>query len=370
LRVLLLSEISSVHTIKWANSLSAKNLDIMVFGLKPGDEELYSNRVKIRATRISEELVSKPKGSLLKFPYISAIPKVRKLIKEFKPDIIHSHYISSYGIIGSLTGFHPLINSVWGSDIFTFPYKSFLHKKIIKYVLSKSDRILSTSRVMSEQTSIFTNKKIEVTPFGIDTEQFVPFETESIFSQDEIVIGTIKGLEDQYGIDYLLKSFQIVKQRMPGKPLKLLIAGKGSLEQELKNLSVELGIQDDVVFTGEIPFVDVPAYHNMIDIFAALSISESFGVAVIEASSCEKPVVVSDSGGLPEVVEHNVSGIVVPQMDVEKAAEAFIKLIEDEQLRKKLGKAGRIRVKKLYDWNVCVQQMISIYQDVLNERVN
>lgn len=369
MRVLLLSEISSVHTIKWANSLAEKEIEVMVFGLKPVNENLYHKNIKIESAQISEKLAARPKGSLAKIAYITALPRVKKLIAQFKPDILHSHYISSYGIIGALTGFHPFIVSVWGSDIFTFPKKSIYHKKLIKYILSKSDTILSTSKMMAERTSKYTDKNIEVTPFGIDTEMFYPFETKSIFLKEDLVIGTIKALEKQYGIEYLIRSFHLTKKNHPQIPLKLLIAGKGSLENELKKLTVDLGIQNDVVFTGKIPFSDVPKYHNMIDIFIALSVSddESFGVAVIEASACGKPVIVSDAGGLPEVVKDGITGFIVPKNNPEITSENLVKLIQDEKLRKSLGNAGRERVKRLYEWNNCVNQMISIYQKITDK---
>ena len=86
-----------------------------------------------------------------------------------------------------------------------------------------------------------------------------------------------------------------------------------------------------------------------------------FGVAIIEASSCAKPVVVSNVGGLPEVVENNVSGLVVPPRNPQKTADALEKLILDEKLRVKIGNNGRERVRKMYNWNNNVKQMLEIY---------
>lgn len=190
---------------------------------------------------------------------------------------------------------------------------------------------------MAKETKLYTNKDIEVTPFGIDMEQFKSMEVESLFDKDDIVIGTVKTLEDKYGIEYLIKAFKIVSDKYPDLPLKLLIVGGGSLEGSLKSLVKELNLEDKTIFTGKVPFKDVPKYHNMLSVSASVSIvnSESFGVAIIEASSCAKPVVVSNVGGLPEVVEDGVSGFVVPSRDPQKTAEAIEKLVLDKNLRKK-----------------------------------
>jgi glycosyltransferase involved in cell wall biosynthesis len=149
--------------------------------------------------------------------------------------------------------------------------------------------------------------------------------------------------------------------------LKLLIVGSGSLDKELKKLTKELEISSKTIFTGNIPFSEVPKYHNMLSVSVSVSVSnsESFGVAIIEASSCAKPVVVSNIGGLPEVVEDGVSGFVVDARNPQKTADAIEKLILDEELRINIGNNGRDRVKRLYSWDDSVRQMINIYKDIL-----
>jgi len=146
--------------------------------------------------------------------------------------------------------------------------------------------------------------------------------------------------------------------------------GGGSQDAFLKKLCADLGITSHVAFTGMIPYDEVVRYHNMIDIYVAVSVyqSESFGVAIIESSACEKPVVVSNMGGLPEVVDDGVTGFVVPARDPDATAAAIERLVLDKKLRAKMGTAGRRRVMELYDWKVNVDQMVSIYDDVLREK--
>jgi len=365
MKILLLSDPNSSHTIKWITSLASRGIDIILVGLenlKVNSYNSYSN-VKIKTLGIK---ITREEGSLKKILYLQALPLIRKLIRKFKPDIVHSHYASSYGLLGALTGFHPFIVSVWGSDVYSFPEKSFFHKRIIRFVLDKADIICSTSNTMAKRTGIFTNKNIEVIPFGVDTKIFKPMRVESLFDQNDIVIGTVKTLEEKYGIEYFIKAFKLVSDKYKNLPLKLLIVGGGSLEKELKELAKSLGTLDKTIFTGRVPFEEVPKYHNMLSVSVSVSESESFGVAVVEAMACGKPVVVSNMGGLPEVVEDGKVGFVVPPRNPEETAKAIEKLVLDKELRIKMGLAGRERVKKLYEWDKCVEKMINIYKEVLN----
>lgn len=367
MKLLLLSDPNSVHTIKWAKSLAQNNINIIIFGLGDFTVKDYDGISNIQVKTL-EETVTRNEGSFSKLKYLKALPIIKQIIKDFEPDIVHAHYASSYGLLGTLSGFHPFVLSVWGSDVFSFPLKSPIHKIMLRNNLKKADKILSTSYVMAKETKLYTNKDIEVTPFGIDMEDFKPMEVESLFNKDDIVIGTVKTLEDKYGIGYLIKAFKIVSDKYPALPLKLLIVGGGSLEKYLKNLSKELNVEDKTVFTGKVPFSDVPKYHNMLSVSVSVSNSESFGVAIIEASSCAKPVVVSNVGGLPEVVEDGVSGFIVPPRDPEKTAEAIEKLVLDKDLREQIGQNGRERVKKLYNWDDNAKQMIEIYNNIIKNQ--
>jgi len=310
MKLLLLSDPNSVHTMKWAKSLAYKGINIVIFGLGDFTVQDYDGIKNIKVQTLNE-VVTSNEGAWSKLKYLKALPTLKKIIKEFQPDIVHAHYASSYGLLGALSGFSPFVLSVWGSDIFSFPKKSFLHKMVLKYNLQKADKILSTSHIMAKETTLYTGKEIEVIPFGIDIKQFKPMNIESLFAKNDIVIGTIKTLEKKYGIEYLLRAFKIVSDKYPVLSLKLLIVGSGSLKKYLKDLSGELNIEDKTVFTGKVPFAAVPKYHNMLSVSVSVSNSESFGVAIIEASACAKPVVVSNVGGLPEVVEDGVSGFVV-----------------------------------------------------------
>lgn len=367
MKILLLADPNSIHTQRWAKSLSKQGLEIYIFGLSPVIGNLYidSPQIKIYSGNIDISVSNQSKGILTKFNYLNVLSKLKTLIQEIRPDIVHAHYATSYGLLGALSGFHPFIISVWGSDVFDFPNRSWFHRSLLKFNLNKADKILSTSHVMAKETAKYTDKPIEVTPFGIDLNLFKKETvTNSRLNNSDIVIGTIKSLEKIYGIEYLIQGFKILKNKYPQLPLKLLIVGSGSQESILKNLVKVLDIEKDTIFTGFVPYDKLPKYHNTISVFVALSNQESFGVAVLEAAACSNPAVVSNVGGLPEIVDDNVTGLVVPPADPQKAAEAIEKLILNKELYAKISVAARKKVENSYNWDDNVEQMIKIYKNL------
>lgn len=367
MKIFFLADGGSTHTIKWAKSLAKLGHEIFIYGIAGFNPEIYKDFPGITAVSfgMNTPVTKAGNGSFKKLKYLSALNEIRKNIKTFQPDIVHAHFVSSYGLLAALVKTPKLFMSVWGADVYDFPARSFIHQRVIKFILSKADSIFSTSGVMAVQTSKFTSKKIHVIPFGIDLKKFYPRKVQNpIWSKDDFVIGTVKTLEEKYGITDLVKAFAIAKKKLPGMSLKLLVVGKGSQEILLKSMVKELGIEPDVHFTGWINIDSVPDYHNQLDlaVFPSTLDSESFGVAVVESSACEKPVIVSRKGGLIEVVEENVTGLIVPARDPESLAEAIIKLATNPELRTKLGKAGRERVELLYNWDNNLRDMNSFYQ--------
>ena len=369
MKILLLADSNSSHTIKWATSLAEKDFEIIIFSFTENVTDIYKKykSIIIESAGIPRIKQFNTELHFSKVIYFSAIPAVKRIIKKYKPDILHAHYASSYGLLGAITSFHPFIVSVWGSDVFDFPKKSFLHKVIMKYIFRKADKILSTSNIMATETNLYTQKKIEVTPFGVDTEKFQPRKSINLFRNEAIVIGTVKTLEKKYGILFLLKSFANVKSKHPELPLKLLIVGGGTEEKQLKALAVRLKISGETIFTGKINHDEVNKYHSQfsIAVFPSINDSESFGVSVLEASACEVPVVASKIGGVPEVVQDGITGILVSPKDEMVLAEAIEKLVLNADLRSKMGKAGRKFVQQNYELKSSVAKMTIQYREIL-----
>lgn len=358
-KIALLANIASIHTTRWANALSEKGYDIHLITQHRGGD-LLSERITVHYLPFQGN-----KG------YFLNVPTLRKCLKKNKPDLLHAHYASGYGTLGRLSGFHPYILSVWGSDVYDFPYESSLRMRLIKKNLKAADLIASTSHVMAKQTHKICEglSKIHVTPFGIDINFFKPDKSRN--HKEIITIGTVKTLAFKCGIDTLIKGFAetsntlITKDKCIASRLRLLIVGGGEDRDSLEQLADSLGITDVTEFAGAVPYASVPNYLNMLDIYVAASRLESFGVAILEASSCSLPVIVSDVGGLPEVVEDGVTGIIIPKDNHHALAKAIEKLVINEDFRRKMGQAGLQRVIDHYTWEDSVSIMEEVYKLVV-----
>ncbi len=357
----MLGDGGSSHIQKWVKGLTPHGIEIGLFSLHHFDEQIYSG---VKGFSILNNPSSRNARSLFtKIAYLKSTGAIKKQLAAYKPDLLHAHYASSYGMLGGKTKFHPLIISVWGSDVYDFPKKSALHKNLFERVLSKADRICSTSHCMKEETQKYSDKTIDVVPFGIDTELFAP-QGKGFAEKQEITIGIIKSLEKKYGIEYLVRAFHEVLKANPAKNLRLLVVGDGSGGAEYKKMCADLGITDKVTFTGKVSHTDIVKYHQEIDIFVSLSVldSESFGVSLVEAMACGKPVVASNVAGFREVLGNDNCGILVPRNNHIEAAKAITNYINHPKMASETGARARKRVLEHYDWNRNLEQMVAIYK--------
>lgn len=360
----MLSDMGSIHTKRWVKSLSERGCSIMLFSFVENSVDFYANlnNVQVRCA-----LAKESRSNWDKAMYLKSVSTVRRLIKDYSPDIVHAHYASSYGLIGALAKSKkiPFILSVWGSDVYDFPNNVPFGKQIIRFNLKKADKILSTSHVMAKETMKYSDKKIDVTPFGVDTTLFKP---RSFNETDEFIIGNIKTLRPKYGIDILIKAADIVIKNNPSRKIRLDIYGEGPQKEELIRLSESLGIADKVNFMGFVNNDKLPAVYNSVSVSVSVSDSESFGVVAVEAMACGCPVVTSDADGFTEVVDDAITGFIVPKRDVEATAEAIQRFIDNPDLRVTMGKAGRTRVERLYNWDDNVDKMMQIYHHILKNK--
>ncbi|MEQ9423717.1 MAG: glycosyltransferase [Cyclobacteriaceae bacterium] len=359
MKIVLLANRKWVHTVNWANTLDNLGHDIHVLSMHCGADQFN------KSVKFHKLIIPAPVG------YYLNVFQVKRLLRKINPDLLHAHYASGYGTLNRLTNFSPNILSMWGSDVYEFPSKSKWHHHLISKNLKHAEAVFSTSNSMADHVKSFFNysSKIWVTPFGVDLDTFHPGD---IIAKQEITLGTVKKLESKYGIDLLLKAFKkLLESNDPVvkiKPIKLLIVGSGSKKGKLLRLSKRLKIEDSVQFINHIPHSMVPHYLRQLDVYFALSRSdsESFGVAILEASACQVPVITSNKGGLPEVVRNEETGYIISEENIDEIVEKSVMLINNEKLRAELGKNGRSFVQNNYSEELTVEQMIRSYREVLS----
>lgn len=303
--------------------------------------------------------------------YLNA-PQLHRLVKQIQPDVINVHYASGYGTLARWGKIGSYLLSIWGSDVYEFPYKSKLNKWILTRNVKSAKMLASTSNCMAEQLCKVMGHelKIGITPFGVDIQQFSGRQSEEK-SDRNILIGTVKALEPVYRICDLIEAVGVLRQKLIqsgeealADKISVKIYGDGSLKEDLEKQIERSHLKETVFLQGKIPNTQVPEALSEMDIFCAVSEEESFGVAVVEAMAMRRPVVVTDAEGFREVVVHGQNGFICKKRDPDSIADALEILVKDEKMRRAFGDAGQKRAVELYDWEKNVDTMELLYQEL------
>ncbi|MDO5018441.1 MAG: glycosyltransferase [Lagierella massiliensis] len=359
MKICFLADCTSAHTKKWCEYFLNKNYEIVVVSLTSGKIP----GCKVYDFNVGETIHKKDLNKL--FSYFSKVKRVKEIIKKEKPDIIHAHYATSYGLLGSMLKFKPYILSVWGSDVYDFPRRSFIHKYLLKYNLKKPDIVMSTSTDMKNEILKYTNRDILITYFGVDPKIFKPIL--GLKDKDTFTIGTVKSLYKVYGLKYLVEAFNKLVKKYPETSFKLILAGEGEEERNLREQVKNLNLTKLVEFPGYLSIEKLVKTYNKMDVAVFPSLQESFGVSAVEAQSCCVPVVCTDVGGLPEATKPGESSILVKPSNSDELFKAIEKLFLDEKLRTRMGENGRNHVIEKFVLEENFSKIDSIYKLILKE---
>jgi len=179
----------------------------------------------------------------------------------------------------------------------------------------------------------------------------------------------VANLYMEKGVFELLYAFKaLLLRKEPAYPVKLLIAGKGPEAAWLRNMILQLGLEDRVRLIGPHPYSAMPSIHNLADVFVLPSKPaprwlEQFGYVLVESMACGKPVITTGSGSIPEVVGD--AGVLVPSADYIALADALEELLDSSRLRQELGARARLRTEELFDARRVAQQFKDHYDSLL-----
>jgi len=201
--------------------------------------------------------------------------------------------------------------------------------------------------------------KIEVIPFGVDTNQF-RYST----PPDNHDILALGGLFKRKGFDFLIEAMNRVVKEFPDA--KLHIVGDGPQRGNLMKLAKKLNLEKHVIFHGFIPLRKVPEFYRMCRVMCLPSLSESFGRVIIEAMASGRPVIATRTIGARGIIKHGKTGFLVPVADSKALANALFKVLSDYDLTCKMGLEGRREVEGKYDWKVIAQMYYEIYESLIS----
>ncbi len=255
----------------------------------------------------------------------------------------------------------PAIVNYRGGEAGSFLDKSFF---LIKPTLKAADAIVVPSAFLEK---VFARKAVRVTvvPNIIDLGRFTPSSTmaKPFIRPDSINILVARNLEPLYDIETALRAFQVVRHELP--EAKLRVAGSGPEEQKLIELSSELGIGESVTFLGRISNENMPELYRSSDIAVNSSLVDNMPISILEALASGVPVVSTDVGGIPVLVEDGKTALLVPPRDPKGMAEKVLGLIRDPTRYSHVRDAG-MRLVRRYAWAEVRGQWVHVYAKALD----
>ena len=296
----------------------------------------------------------------------------RRYIRRLDPNLLIGNGVSGtnpYGFCCALSGFHPFVVLVWGSDILVEAKNSFLLRIVAKFVLKKADGVIVDSEIKSQAALALGCQKTKIWkfPWGIDLEAFrsgtdaFDIKRKMCWENNKIVIST-RNHFPIYGVDYLISAIPMVVEQVPDA--RFLIIGEGPNTKMLKKMVEDLNIKDYVSFTGKVPNICLPKYLNIADIYVSTSLSDGASNSLLESMACALPVVVSDIPGNREWVTDGKNGFLVPVKDAKALAEKIVFLLKNDNLRKLFGDNNSKLTKEKADWTKNVSVLYRCIQDL------
>ena len=250
-------------------------------------------------------------------------------------------------------------------------------KRVRQYWLAKPDHVIACSRDVFEvvKAAGVPSDRLSLIYSGLPAYRLEPLDGVAVDDQIEklvhvepgtLVIGTMARLTPRKGIEDLLRAFHLVRDRWQGRLKLLMVGGEGHPDYErlLHDLAHQLGIDDAVTFAGHQDHV-LPFLKSM-DIFVLAARSEEGGpIALLEAMAMERPIVSTSVGGIPEFVLHGQTGYIVPPCDPQGLSQAILQLLEDPEMRGKMGQAGRARVEECFTSERTLASLMNVYTKLL-----
>jgi 1,2-diacylglycerol 3-alpha-glucosyltransferase len=315
---------------------------------------------------------------------IPVSPFVDQLLPTLKLDVIHTHHPILLGQTAARKAAEldlPLVftfhTQYWEYTHYVpFPQEAiqdFLKNAVHRWLrefMQKCQHIIIPSESLKDilVRDYGLHERYSVIPTGTDLEPFMNADGKSLRSkngwQEETVLISVGRLAPEKNWDTLVRAFAKVHEKHAG--MRLVLIGDGAARSSLEALAAELGVAEQVTFTGALPFQEIPRYLKAADAFAFASVTETQGLVTIEAMAAGLPVVAVDGPGTRDIMEHGKQGFLV-ENDSDALAKGINKLLADPQRLKRLSN-NALKKAKTFEVNQLGKQLLGVYEQAIQDK--
>ena len=355
------------------------------------DESEESSEFILQKLNLKPVYIKEMYRELNPFKDYKAYFKIRQLIREFKPDIVHTHAAKA-GAVGRLAAHHegvPVIVHTFHGHVFHSyfsPLKTRVFLGIERYLGHRSTAIVTLSDIQRQELAhefrVADHGKFEVIPLGFDLSRFIEqkgekriaFREKYNVAEEEIVISIVGRLVPVKNHIMFLKAVKMLAEKTT-KKVRVFIIGDGEERQNIEKLATDLGLSFNnsdlrekhiLTFTSWIKDIDVSNAGS--DIIALTSFNEGTPVSLIEAQASGRPIVSTRVGGIADIVKEGETALLCDSDDAATFASHLIRLVEDDQLRKSMSDKGTEHVLAKFSHIRLAKDMSELYRRLLNKK--
>jgi len=296
---------------------------------------------------------------------------LRRVIREVQPDLIQAGPLQRSAFLVALTGFRrgrksiPLLSMSWGYDLIFDADKNAFWRWATRYTLKRSVMMLGDCHTIRQLAVShgMPDERIVTFPWGVDLKQFRPQEHSDQGKQSFTLLST-RGWEPIYGVDVIARAFVQAAHQAPN--LRLVMLGNGSQASLLRQIFLNAGTTQQVVFPGQVSQTDLPHYYQSADLYMSASHSDGTSISLLEAMACGVPALVSDIPGNQEWVTHGENGWIFPDGDAQALTETILQAVENRSHLHNMGAIARELTEQRADWTKNFQKLLQTYGKVIN----
>jgi glycosyltransferase involved in cell wall biosynthesis len=314
MKILFLADAKTYHTQRWVNYFVGAGHRCYLITLDPG----LSTRAK--EFTIGTNILP----NFIRYPFSTI--RAKSLMELIKPDLVNAHFVPSYGLVGALLKFHPLVVSTWGSDVLISPRRSWLHRKRAQYVLARADLVTADADVTADAVRDLgvDVQRVVVSPMGIERALLGQFEKKE---KNQVLIVSNRKLEPLYDVATLVRAIPLVTERSK-RELRFVILGEGSQKSRLLDLAIKLKIETHLDFKGVVSREVLLELYRESDVYVSTSTSDSTSVSLLEAMNFGLIPVVTDIPGNREWIQDGNNGFLFPASNPQALAEKILYAID------------------------------------------
>lgn len=355
MKICYLANAASIHTQRWAEYFASVGYQVVVVSLVPGNIK----NVQV----IHVPLFSRQRHLNI----LLSVPKIKRIIHDIKPDILHAHYITSYGFAAAITKFRPLVLSAWGSDVLVMPEKSVIYRHMVRYIMRRADLVTSIAEHMTNlilERNYVTAEKIRTFPFGVDTDVFNPTINRRKDPSSPPVIVSNRRLDTGLDVDVLIQAIPAVLAAHPAA--RFIIAGDGPLRVDLERLSERLNLSESVTFIGAVGHSDMPGFLSGSDIFISTSRTDGNNISLNEAMACGAFPIATNIDANRQWIDDGKNGLLFDVKDHKALSQKIIEAIESPEWRKSIIQDNFDIIQSRASWQNEMRKMQKLYEYTIN----